>query len=790
MPKTSQEDSENKESGMDSPVEERIIFGLPRKTRYRIYGWGALVIVLGAIVWSLSYLRPWRWHTYTDKISVEKVAVDVDPGYVLWDKAQPLDAGITQENYIDQTVISSDGVRMVYVGNEDGNDSNLFLRLWDGNEWGEPRPMRALNSKFDETSPSLSGDGNLLVFTSDRPGGQGGKDVWISKWDGAEYAWPLPLTTRVNTPFDEIDPSITPDGMTVFFASNRPHQAADISEKEAAKAMEVEQLANVDDRKVDYDLYSADVASDRLSGLIVERRLSMLYSLREGALADKEVMGKLGGTDESESSVDKALAFIASQQEEDGRWDITKTGGQKGHDVAATAFSLLAFYGRGERHDVDCRYRDNVKRGLDWLVSTQNVASGDLRGPGGNMYDHGIGALALVEAFGVTKDPDLRPKAQAVIDFIVDSQHEEGGWRYSPKQAGDLSVSGWMVMALASGEMSGIPFPDKTKDGIRNFLDFVRSGKNGGMYGYTNSGGGTKAMNAVGFFCSQLLGSSSNTRKAFESALVLDQSGFSLQDVYYAYYGTLAAYQHQGSVWREWLRKMHREFLKAQLEDGSWQVSGPHAGAMGKVVMTALVTLCLEAHYRYTPLYGLGFEPDPAGPADDVLEGEALPVAPIFRHAKHLPILSSEGNDTAPVVTDHGDFLYFASNRSGGFGGSDIYRSRLIDNVPHAAKNLGEEINGKFDESHPAVRMAGFHLLFNSNRDGNPFGLFDAKSKRVVRRYDYSQMPSSDWFGRNLGLLFVFALSLGLLVYLYLRWFRKNSPKPLQEEVAAEPPAG
>ena len=80
--------------------------------------------------------------------------------------------------------------------------------------------------------------------------------------------------------------------------------------------------------------------------------------------------------------------------------------------------------------------------------------------------------------------------------------------------------------------------------------------------------------------------------------------------------------------------------------------------------------------------------------------------------------------------------------------------------------------------------------MINSNRDGNPFGLFDAKSKRVVRRYDYSQMPSSDWFGRNLGLLFFFALSLGLLVYLYLRWFRKNPPKPLQEEVAAEPPAG
>ena len=56
--------------------------------------------------------------------------------------------------------------------------------------------LRALNSRFNETSPSLcqTKDGKFLFFSSDRPGGQGGYDIWVSKWDGAEYAWPLPLT--------------------------------------------------------------------------------------------------------------------------------------------------------------------------------------------------------------------------------------------------------------------------------------------------------------------------------------------------------------------------------------------------------------------------------------------------------------------------------------------------------------------------------------------------------------------------------------------------------------------
>ena len=464
------------ETGTDAESEERRLFGLSRELRYKIYAWGALAIVVGAIIWSISYLQPWRWHKYTDKISVEKVAMDVEPGYVLWDKAEAVDAGIKEENYIDQTVISSDGARMVYVSDVDGNNSNLFLRLWDGNNWGEPRPMRALNSKFHETSPSLSGDGDLLVFTSDRPGGQGGQDIWISKWDGVEYAWPLPLTTRVNTPFDEVDPAITPDGITVFFASNRPHQAADISEQEAIEAAEAEQLANVDDRKVDFDVYSADVASDRLSGLIVERRLSMLYSLREGALADKEVMAKLGGTEESEVAVEKALAYIASQQEEDGRWDIVKTGGQGGHDVAATAFSLLAFYGRGERHDVDCQYREHVKRGLDWLISKQNGASGDLRGSGGNMYDHGIGALALVEAYGVTKDSDLRPRAQAVIDFIGQSLCRHFGNRLP-----DLMAEPGRCLAATAGVVRSEVVLATKRDGDEMRWVYLDIGKFGGL---------------------------------------------------------------------------------------------------------------------------------------------------------------------------------------------------------------------------------------------------------------------------------------------------------------------
>ena len=81
------------------------------------------------------------------------------------------------------------------------------------------------------------------------------------------------------------------------------------------------------------------------------------------------------------TQIDKALAFLAENREEDGRWDIRKSGGQAGHDVSSTAFSLLAFYGRGERHDEKCSYQSVVRKGIDWLVNEQDIATGDGKRP-------------------------------------------------------------------------------------------------------------------------------------------------------------------------------------------------------------------------------------------------------------------------------------------------------------------------------------------------------------------------------------------------------------------------
>jgi hypothetical protein len=746
--------------------------GLTRRRRMSIYLWLAVAIVLGYLVWAWIYLQPTRWYKYTDHVAFEQVARDVEVGHVVWEpaSAEPVDGEAVR-----QPAIGSDSVRMVYSSGKEGGNADLFMRRWDGRQWGPPRPMRALNSAFHETAPALSGDGQYLYFASDRPGGMGGDDIWVAKWDGVEFAWPLPLTGRLNSPFDETDPAPSPDNARLYFASNRPY----LTEAQAIKtsAFSGTPLEDVRDLKEDFDLYEAGLAAETPFDLIVERQLSMLYSLREGALADKEVMRKLGGTAQTESAIDRGLAYLAGMQEKDGRWDIRKGGGQGGHDVGATAFALLSFYGRGQRHDLDCKYRDTVARGLEWLLSQQNRASGDLRGekPEHNaMYDHGIASLALIEAYGVTKDVELRPRAIAAIEFMTNSQHQEGGWRYKPGERGDLSVTGWYIMALTSARMSGIPVPDKTFDGSLAFLKRMSGGAHGGSYGYTDPPGrgnsNRHGMNAAGFFCSQLTGESPNSEQAWEAAGILGKVGMGDGDLYYLYYGTIAAYQHQGPLWRDWRGKMQKKFAKSQQQDGSWRPGGNFGGAMGSVIGTAVTVLCLEAHYRYTPLYGLGFEPNPDGPVAGALDESQLPPTPDFRNAKFLEAFNSPADDLAPVVTDHGDFLYCSSGRAGGLGGMDIYRSRISGAAPTPLENLGGEVNSAADETDPALRMEGFQLLFNrAGGEGQAAGLFSVRSSRLVKRHSYFNLPGFAWLRMNLPWLFLFVGAAAASVWLTRR---------------------
>ncbi len=98
---------------------------------------------------------------------------------------------------------------------------DLFLSYSIKEGWSEPRPFGyTINTTAFEGMPSLNASETALYFVSDRPGGYGGKDIWVSYFENGKWQVPQNLGPNINTSKDEIAPSIAADGKTFFFSSN------------------------------------------------------------------------------------------------------------------------------------------------------------------------------------------------------------------------------------------------------------------------------------------------------------------------------------------------------------------------------------------------------------------------------------------------------------------------------------------------------------------------------------------------------------------------------------------
>lgn len=120
--------------------------------------------------------------------------------------------------------ISADGKMMVYtVCNRKGviGRCDLYYSEQTGDDWSEPENMgEPVNTVAKETQPGLSADGRTLYFVSDRPGGKGGLDIWVTERnEKGIWSQPENLGDSVNTPGDEMSPFIHQDNQTLYFAS-------------------------------------------------------------------------------------------------------------------------------------------------------------------------------------------------------------------------------------------------------------------------------------------------------------------------------------------------------------------------------------------------------------------------------------------------------------------------------------------------------------------------------------------------------------------------------------------
>ncbi|MDZ4781146.1 MAG: prenyltransferase/squalene oxidase repeat-containing protein [Planctomycetia bacterium] len=337
----------------------------------------------------------------------------------------------------------------------------------------------------------------------------------------------------------------------------------------------------------------------------------------------KRLVIERGGTGESEAAVARALAWLAAHQNQDGSWSFDHTQGDcQGRcgnpgmlgnraNLGATGIALMPFLGAGNTHR-EGKYKEVVQSGLYFLMNNMHAhenVPGALNDPvPAGMYSHGICAIALCEAYGMTDDKGLEGPAQASLDFITYAQDPVGGgWRYLPRQPGDTSVVGWQLMALKSGQLSYLRIDPRTVAGASHFLDTVQTDSGAG-YGYQNPPAGT-ATTAIGLLCRMYMGWKRDHAALMRGVQTLSDRGPSDSDMYYNYYATQVMSHFGGDPWEKWNPKMRDFLVKEQAagghELGSWHFSGGAHGDRegGRHYSTALSTMILEVYYRHMPIY-------------------------------------------------------------------------------------------------------------------------------------------------------------------------------------------
>jgi len=332
--------------------------------------------------------------------------------------------------------------------------------------------------------------------------------------------------------------------------------------------------------------------------------------------ARARLAGTKGGTRRSEEAVERGLNWLVAHQLQDGSWNfnhhksfcrgLCRNPGTVPSTTGATAISLLAFLGAGYTH-LDGEHRQAVRDGLYYLGRRALLTPHGADLQEGTMYAQGLATIALCEAYAMTNDPGLRDLAQRAIDFIDYAQEKKGGgWRYTPGEPGDTTVTGWQLMALKSGQMAKLRVPSPSLFLAGRFLDSVQC-EGGAQYGYM-SPEPRETTTAIGLLCRMYGGWGRSNPALQQGVAYLSRWGPSEDNVYYNYYATQVLYHWGGSDWARWNGKLRDHLIATQAtaghEAGSWYFSGGRADRGGRLYTTAMTVMTLEVYYRYMPLYG------------------------------------------------------------------------------------------------------------------------------------------------------------------------------------------
>lgn len=331
-------------------------------------------------------------------------------------------------------------------------------------------------------------------------------------------------------------------------------------------------------------------------------------------------------TPASEKALAGGIEWLARNQGPEGNWTS--------NDLGLVSMGALAFLAAGHSPGHG-QYGEACQRAIDYVVRNAkpsgllNIADSQR-----DMYNHGLAAFVLGQAYGMTSDQRVGPILDRSLKLIAQTQCADGGWDYhaKPQKAGhDLSLAVMQAKALRSAVDSGLEVPPEVIEmairsvrqhyapkGCSHSAPDEEQKKYEGQFSYTKGGGqATIAMAAAGVVCLQEFAQYDDWRIEKNMKVIGDavrekakpKANSAPFDAYTLYYVGQAVYQVGGKHWKEMYPPLRDSLVDCQVkaagrndEHGKWRANGRVDGKPGELYMTSVACFILAMPNRYLPI--------------------------------------------------------------------------------------------------------------------------------------------------------------------------------------------
>lgn len=338
-----------------------------------------------------------------------------------------------------------------------------------------------------------------------------------------------------------------------------------------------------------------------------------------------------------EASVDAGLAWLASQQSDDGRFPSDEAA-----QPAVTSMAVMAFLSRGHMPDQG-PYGARISRAIDFVLSTQRrrgyFSLLPVAPPASHLspsqtvtYNHSIAGLMLGEVYGMTTGERSQRIEDAIHRALI--WHREvqtrqkaeasdiGGWRYgypdSPNASSDMSVTGWALMFLRSARNAEFNVPrqyfDEGLDFVERCYEADTQQHEKGVFRYRpresapDSNPQITLANTSSAILTLILGGRHQHQGVAVGVDWLRSRDYPRpwQEGYFylaTYYSSQATAQVGGDTWNEIFPQIARSLIEEQSDDGAWPLGSGNERKFGSTYTTSLALLALTPAYQLLPIY-------------------------------------------------------------------------------------------------------------------------------------------------------------------------------------------